>query len=198
MLEKLVVYFHDRGQWASHLDCRLRDRLVLTRYHQDRRLSLKPYPQLRRLSFSDAHHPLQIPSSVTWYIAVLRWREGRSRRRCHCCRRPCRSLLRFPQVSYYRYQPNISLSRSLVNEDNNQSPNNKRLSQAILSSPLKIIDRERNFSCEAILYYYEGKLQGRLCFQHEFIATPPKIFIEHAEIQRPQKILTGKIIQRIF
>jgi hypothetical protein len=110
MLEKLVVYFYE-GSGRAHLDCRLSYRLVLTGYHhQETRLSLQQHPQLRRLSFRTLDPSLQSPPSVAWYIAVVRWREGRSRRRCHYCRRPCRSLLRFPQVSYYRYQPNISIS----------------------------------------------------------------------------------------
>jgi hypothetical protein len=44
---------------------------VLTRYHQESRLSLQPHPQLRRLSFSDADPPLQSPPSVAWYIVVV-------------------------------------------------------------------------------------------------------------------------------
>jgi hypothetical protein len=87
---------------------------VLTCYHQEGRLSpLQLHHQLRRLCCPDADSPLQSPPSVARYTRSLRRWEGRCRCRHRCCRRPCPSLLRFPQVSLRCYKPNTSRSQSI-------------------------------------------------------------------------------------
>jgi hypothetical protein len=91
------------------------------RFH-DNFSSLQLYPQLQRLGFLDADPLLHSPPSVAQCIAVARWRKGRSPRRCHCRHRLCRSLLSFPQVRYYRYQPNISTSISELTLDSKLVP----------------------------------------------------------------------------
>jgi hypothetical protein len=69
--------------------------------------------QLRRLCCPDADSPLQSPPSIARYIRSLRRWEGRCRRRHRCRRRPCPSLLRFPQVSHRCYKLNTSRSQSI-------------------------------------------------------------------------------------
>jgi hypothetical protein len=116
MLEKLVVISTTEGSGRAHLDYRLSHRLVVTRYRHESRLSpLQLHHQLRRLCCPDAGPPLQSPPSVARYTRSLRRWEGRCRcrRRHRCRRRPCQSLLRFPQVSHRYYKPNTSRSQSM-------------------------------------------------------------------------------------
>ena len=72
----------------AYLDYRLSYRLVLNRYYHQKSRFPPPrlHPQLRRLYCSNAGPPLQSPPSEAWYIAVVRWKEGRCRRR-RCRRR---------------------------------------------------------------------------------------------------------------
>jgi hypothetical protein len=84
MLEKLVVISTTEGSRRAHLDYRLSYRLLLTRYQENHLSPLQLHLQLRRLCCSDAGPPLQSPPSVAWHIAVVRWEEGRSRRRFRC------------------------------------------------------------------------------------------------------------------
>ena len=86
---------------------------MLIRYHQETRPSpLQLRPQLRRLCCPDADSPLQSPPSVARYTRSLRRWEGRHRRH-RCRRRPCPSLLRFPQVSHRCYKSDTSRSQSI-------------------------------------------------------------------------------------
>ena len=117
--KKLVVYFHNRRCSArAYLDSRLSYRFALPcSGRQSRPSPLKLTPQLRP-SCLGLDPPLQNPALVAWRAVVLRLWGGRGRRRfrhhlsCRCVRKQCRSLVRFPHVSHYRYKPNTSPSHT--------------------------------------------------------------------------------------
>ena len=117
--KKLAVYFHNRRcSIRAYLDSRLSHRFALTCSNwQSPPSPLKLPPQLRP-SYLGLDPPLWSPALIAWWVVILRLWGGRSRRRfrhhllCRCVHKQCRSLVRFPQVSHYRYKPNTSLSHT--------------------------------------------------------------------------------------